>query len=1187
VKRTPIVAILTVFATALLALGAWPPAAAGAPSSTPDEQVWVTNGPVYATAIAPDGTTYIGGDFTYVAPNTGSGAALDATSGTPDTSSPQVLGGDVYAAASDGAGGYYIGGAFTKVGGQFRNHIAHILADGSVDLTFNPNANHEVFALAVSGSTIYAGGSFTCIGGQTRNRIAALDAISGGATAWDPSAGSTVYALAVSGSTVYAGGWFTSIGGQARNNIAALDAISGGATAWDPNANGPVDTLAVSGSTVYVGGYFTSVGGQTRSHIAALDATSGAATAWNPNANSTLFALAVSGSTVYAGGEFTSIGGQTRNRIAALDATTGLATAWNAHANGGVRALAVSGSTVYVGGNFTSIGGQPRHYIAALDATANTNNATAWNPNAGGVLTPAVYALAVSGATVYAGGNFTTIGGQTRNRIAALDAISGAATTWDPNANSGVRALAVSGSTVYVGGDFTSIGGQPRHFIAALDATANTNNATAWDPNANGEVSALVVSGSTVYAGGWFTAIGGQFRSHIAALPATTGLATAWDPDASYHVSALAVSGSTVYAGGEFTSIGGQPRHFIAALDATANTNNATAWDPNANSGVRALAVSGSTVYAGGEFTSIGGQGRSRIAALDATSGDATDWNPDAHGLTVSPDPCDPYPWELCSISALTVSGSTVYVGGYFTSIGGQTRNHIAALDATANTNNATAWAPYASNAVNTLAVSGLTVYVGGCFESIGGQACTNFAVFSPLPSSSMSLNGGAAYATSTTVTIDSAVTDASEMRFRNAGGSWSDWETYGATKSWTLPSGDGAKKVQAEYRISPGDPLTLSDTIILDTIAPTTGDDAPAGWQTSAVTVTLTATDTTSGVGSISYSTDGGASWVGGASVLVPAPSDGSNDGVHQVSYRATDRAGNEALAKTFSVSIDAGAPTTTDDAPAGWNATDVTVNLSANDTTSGVALTQYSTDAGVTWLTGTSAIVAAPPDGSNDGLHSIAYRSTDNAGNVERASSCEVRIDTQAPHTRVRMRGGRWHNRPVSLRLIAVDALSGVASTRYRLDGGAWTEGSRLTVAAPADHANDGLHLVEFRSLDEAGNLEGLRTVKVGIDTTRPRTRAPLPALVMRGFWPTFTFGVTDGAARWCDVTIVIRDASGALVERLHLGRRFTGHTAATPPLWYRCWLPRGEYTFAIRALDRAGNHQKRAACNRLIVL
>ncbi|HVP14233.1 MAG TPA: hypothetical protein VMS88_01740, partial [Terriglobales bacterium] len=240
-----------------------------------------------------------------------------------------------------------------------------------------------VCALALSGSTVYAGGYFTSIGGQARNCIAALDATTGAATAWNPNAGGQhpyVLALAVSESTVYAGGEFTSIGGQARNFIAALDATAGAATAWNPNANGLwVSALAVSGSTVYAGGAFTSIGGQVRNRIAALDATTGGATDWDPNVESpdpftSVYALVVSGSTVYAGGEFTSIGGQARNGIAALDATTGAARAWNPNAWGSfdsdlyttVGALAVSGSTVYAGGNFTAMGGQAQSGIAAV-----------------------------------------------------------------------------------------------------------------------------------------------------------------------------------------------------------------------------------------------------------------------------------------------------------------------------------------------------------------------------------------------------------------------------------------------------------------------------------------------------------------------------------------------------------------------------------------------------------------------------------------------------------------------------------------------------------------------------------------------------------------------------------------------------------------------------------------------------
>ncbi|MCX7017203.1 MAG: hypothetical protein NTW86_32340 [Candidatus Sumerlaeota bacterium] len=707
----------------LACVAALAPAGARCQSSAPRQGACATNGRVYALARTPT-TVYLGGLFTYVGPYTGGGAPISATTGKVVGIVSQVTG-QVSACEPDGVGGWYIGGYITQVGSLARNNLAHILADGSVDPAWNPGPNNTVEALAVSGSTLYVGGNFSMIGGLARNHIAALDCSTGAATAWNPAdPGGLVQAVAVSGSTVCIGGNFLG------DCLYALDAVTGSYIPWGFGimVNGTVWALAASGSTVYLGGVFTGVGGQTRLYIAALDAVTGAVAPFNPSADGLVSALAVSGSTVYAGGRFTDIGGQPRNLIAALDATTGLATGWNPNAsstrvNPCVYALAVSGSTVYAGGQFTTIGGQSRKCIASLDSA--TGLATAWDPSAGISSSVIVTDLAVSGSTVYAGGSFTSIGRVRRNRLAALDAATGQATDWNPNVTcvpdpaTSVRSLAVSGSTLYAGGIFSAVGGQPRNCIAAVDLA--TGAATPWNPDANDAVYALAASGLTIYAGGYFSTIGGQARNRIAALDAATTTALAWNPDANGVVEALAVAPSRVYAGGEFTSIGGQTRNRIAALDAT--TGATLPWDPDSSGTVNVLSVSGSTVYAGGSFTSIGGQTRNAIAALDAATGLATAWNPNATGGAPSN-----------YVFALALRGSTVYVGGEFSSIGAQPRNRIAALDAA--TGLATAWDPNAGSAVYALtASSGSAIHAGGAFQTICGQPHPYFAQFD-LPAS-------------------------------------------------------------------------------------------------------------------------------------------------------------------------------------------------------------------------------------------------------------------------------------------------------------------------------------------------------------------------------------------------------------------------------------------------------------------
>jgi hypothetical protein len=273
---------------------------------------------------------------------------------------------------------------------------------------------------------------------------------------------------------------------------------------------------------------------------------------------------------------------------------------------------------VYAGGDFSTVNGStPRSHLAALDAGSGI--ATSWDPEPNN----SVNALALAGETLYAGGAFTTVesGATTRDRAAAFDD-SGVLTSWNPNLNAAVNSLAILGSTVYLGGEFEKINGSTaRDYAAAVDSS--TGIATAWNPNPNLYVTTLAASGSSVYLGGGFSTVNGSTaRNHLAAVDPTSGTADAWNPNlsGSFPPSAIAVAGSTIYVGGGFQTVNGStPRANLASFDATTGT--ATAWDPSPDSTVTALAVGADgTVYAGGDFTSFPTEAQPYFAAFSPTA---------------------------------------------------------------------------------------------------------------------------------------------------------------------------------------------------------------------------------------------------------------------------------------------------------------------------------------------------------------------------------------------------------------------------------------------------------------------------------------------------------------------------------------------------------------------------------------
>ncbi|KND24911.1 glycosyl hydrolase [Streptomyces acidiscabies] len=176
-------------------------------------------------------------------------------------------------------------------------------------------------------------------------------------------------------------------------------------------------------------------------------------------------------------------------------------------------------------------------------------------------------------------------------------------------------------------------------------------------------------------------------------------------------------------------------------------------------------------------------------------------------------------------------------------------------------------------------------------------------------------------------------------------------------------------------------------DTTAPETSATVSGEQRPDGTYIDMATVTVTASDTGSGVNTIEYAVNDGSWQPYTAPVMV------HQLGTHTVRYRATDKAGNASAAKSVQFTVVAApapdtVPPVTGVTVAGTRNSDgayvgsARVTVSATDAGgSGVDRIEYSIDAGPYLAYGAPVVV------DRAGTHTLAYRATDRAGNTSAA--------------------------------------------------------------------------------------------------------------------------------------------------------------------------------------------------------
>ncbi|MEK7677126.1 MAG: immunoglobulin domain-containing protein [Verrucomicrobiota bacterium] len=628
----------------------------------------------------------------------------------------------VYSLAVQADGKILVGGDFTTLGGQSRNRIGRLNADGTLDASFNPGANNGVSSLVVQADgKILLGGGFTTLGGENRNRIGRLNADGMLDPSFNPGANDWVYSLAVQADgKILLGGDFTTLGGQSRNNIGRLN-----------NTDPVTQSLTYDGSTLTWtrGGSSPEVWRTTFEHSAnATDWTSlGAGTRIAGGWQLTGLSLLPNGimrARGYVTGGFCNGSGWFVETMIATGApvifsqpasrtnNTGTSATFSVLAGGTPplsyqwwkEEVALAGETESSlsltnlqgsdAGNYMVVITNAYGAVTSAVAVLTVNLAPldpSFNPGAGGGNYPSVNSLALQAdGEILVGGTFTTLGGQPRNRIGRLKADGTLDASFNPGASGYILgfvwvdslALQADGK-ILVGGLFTTLGEQSRNNIGRLHADGTLDSS--FNPGAgetNSSVSSLVVQADgKILVGGGFTTLGGQSRNRIGRLNADGTLDTGFNPGANYIVNSVVLQADgKILVGGGFATLGGQSRNSIGRLNADGTLD--TSFNPGANYWVYSLAVQADgKILVGGYFWTLGGQSRESIGRLNADgtvdpslNTGASDWFLDLGWLFLDGS----LDWGISL--AVQVDGK-ILVGGAFQTLGGQSRNSIGRLN--------------------------------------------------------------------------------------------------------------------------------------------------------------------------------------------------------------------------------------------------------------------------------------------------------------------------------------------------------------------------------------------------------------------------------------------------------------------------------------------------------------------------
>lgn len=612
----------------------------------------------------------------------------------------------------------YLTGTFSSVWGQTRAGIAAYNLTTSTITSWNPvTTNPNIAQMTFLANTMYVGGNFASIAGQSRVYLAALDLTTGAVKSWNPIGSTDVFSLLTFNNTIVIS--YLGVPGKLNNKpigfAAAVDTVTGTTLKFCPGVDGAITTISVSGNRVFCGGYFTGIGTDMNCKIAAIRISTNTLLPLNANIDGKINTMAFAGNTLYIGGTFKTINTLTRTNIAAFNTTTLALLSWNPAVSSiqptaEIYNLATSATYLFVTGNYYSIASQLHPGIAAFSIPANTIHS--WNPNpSGDVLT-----VGVINNKLFVSGPFTFISSTSRNKLAVYDlpalTINGTYLPAGPYYNNEIKSWTFHRNKIMMLADFGTAG------VIAFDTllTPDPWAIPITTPINGGKINTISCNGTSVFAGGSFWA-GGLNRNNLASAVISTGNVTNWAPQPNNTVVGIASYKQNLYIAGSFTQIAGSPIIGLAKIN---KSTYVASVEPSymLNNNIVAAVKQDSSFFFTGYFTSCGSSSRKYLAAINMKKDSVYAWSPGVGFVSNT-------------INSLAVINDTVYVGGFFSVLGGEVRKNIASFkfNRGALLGEITSWCPQPSATVYSIGAVGPHVGIGGLFSYVNGQDASGFAV--------------------------------------------------------------------------------------------------------------------------------------------------------------------------------------------------------------------------------------------------------------------------------------------------------------------------------------------------------------------------------------------------------------------------------------------------------------------------